>query len=187
MHDGLNGFDSAGRKYYYARLMSRERYTIDAPAFAREGRQLTGREPVSGFERLAALIVAPSGDLEFEVSGLCGARGALFVDVVTRGTLMIQCQRCLGPMPWVFDTHGRMLLVPPGQAFPDEDADEDFDAIQADSNFAVLPLIEDEVLLTLPFAPRHEQCEPPLPLGAVAKESPFAVLRGVRTGKGSRN
>ncbi|MCB1939995.1 MAG: DUF177 domain-containing protein [Rhodocyclaceae bacterium] len=167
--------------------MSRESYTIDAPAFAREGRHLAAREPVSGFERLAALAVAPSGDLEFEVAGVRGDQGQLFVDVVTRGTLMIQCQRCLGPMPWAFNTRGRLLLVPPDQTLPDEDTDEDFDSIHADSAFALLPLIEDEVLLALPFAPRHEQCEPPLPLGAVAKESPFAVLENVRAGKGSKD
>lgn len=29
---------------------------------------------------------------------------------------------------------------------------------------AVLPLIEEEVLLVLPLAPRHESCEPPVAL-----------------------
>jgi uncharacterized protein len=50
----------------------------------------------------------------------------------------------------------------PGEEWPDDDlADDSADAIEAEKALAVLSLIEEEVLLALPIAPRHEQCEPP--------------------------
>ncbi len=166
--------------------MSRESYIIDSAAFAREGRELTGVRPVSQFERLAEVVIAESGDLQFAVTGVREeGQNALFLDVVASGTLMLRCERCLEAMPWPLKAEGRLLLVPPGQPLPDEELEEeDFDPIHASSTLDVLPLIEDEVLLALPFSPRHEQCAPPLPLGGAEKESPFAVLKQLSVGKG---
>lgn len=166
--------------------MSRESYIIDSAAFAREGRELTGVMPVSRFERLAEVVIAPSGDLQFAVSGYRDEdQDALFIDIVASATLMLRCERCLEAMPWPVRAEGRLLLVPPGQPLPDEALEEeDFDPIHASRTLEVLPLVEDEVLLALPFAPRHEQCEPPMPLGRADKESPFAVLKQLGGGKG---
>lgn len=167
--------------------MSRESYLIDSTAFAREGGHLAGQLPVQRFERLAETVVAESGDLEFEVIGSHDLdEGAFYLDIVASGTLMLRCQRCLEAMPWPFSVSGRLKLVPPGQALPDEALDEeDFDPIHASRSLALLPLVEDEVLLALPFAPRHEQCEPPRPLGGSDKESPFAALKSLKAGKGN--
>lgn len=171
--------------------MSRESYTIDSMAFAREGRVLTGEMPVARFERLAKEVVADSGDLKFEVTGFHDRsldQDEFFIDIVASGTLMLRCERCLEAMPWPFEADGRLLLVPPGQALPDEELDEEnFDPIHASRTLEVLPLIEDEVLLALPFAPRHEQCEPPRPLVGSEKESPFAVLKQLKGGEGNEN
>ncbi|QID19781.1 metal-binding protein [Nitrogeniibacter mangrovi] len=167
--------------------MSRESYIVDSAAFAREGRHLAGSCPVSRLERLAEVVVAESGDVKFDVTGYRDEdQDALFIDIVASGTLMLRCQRCLEAMPWPFEVEGRLLLVPPGQPLPDEELDEeDFDPIEASRTLEVLPLVEEEVLLALPFAPRHEQCEPPRPLAESEKESPFAALKQLRDGKGN--
>jgi len=171
--------------------MSRESYTIDSMAFAREGRAIVGDRPVSSFERLAKVVVADSGDLKFEVTGFHDRdqdQDAFYLDIVASGSLMLRCERCLEAMSWPFEVEGRLLLVPPGQPLPDEELDEEgFDPIHASRTLEVLPLIEDEVLLALPFAPRHEHCEPPRPLVGSDKESPFAVLQQLKNGKGTEN
>lgn len=169
--------------------MSRESYIVDSAAFAREGRQVSGVKPVSQFERLAEVVVAESGDVQFAVTGFCDEdRNALFLDIVASGTLMLRCERCLEAMPWPVRAEGRLLLVPPGQPLPDEELDEEaFDPIHASTTLELLPLVEDEVLLALPYAPRHEQCEPPRPIGGTEKKSPFAVLEQLRVGKGNEN
>ena len=168
--------------------MSRESYIVDASAFAREGRQLAGQEPVSRFERLSELIVAPSGDVRFKVSGRSADDGKRLLDIAVTADLEIQCQRCLEALSWPVATSSRLLLVPPDQALPDEELEEDeFDSIHAASDFDLLTMVEDEILLALPFAPRHKDCKAPGPTEGAVKESPFAVLGQLRAGKGTKN
>ena len=56
---------------------------------------------------------------------------------------------------------------------------EVFARIVAGREMAVRELVEDELILALPYAPRHESCGP----GAAAEDdrgnSPFASLRGL--------
>ncbi|WP_323003668.1 YceD family protein [Denitromonas sp.] len=182
------GFDTGNRKYYHAPLMSRDSYVIDSLAFAREGRHKTGQMPVSGFERLSRLVCAPSGDVVFAVTGVRSDQGESFLDVEASCELAVRCERCLEVMSLPVEVSGRLLLVPPGMPLPDDDLEEEeFDPIHADSALALLPLVEEEILLGMPFAPRHEQCNAPLPLGGAVKKSPFAVLESLKTGKGSEN
>jgi len=165
--------------------MSRDSYIIDSAAFAREGRHIAGIKPVGQFERLAEIVVADSGDVHFEITGFRDEdRNALFLDIVASATLMLRCERCLEAMPWPVQAEGRLLLVPPGEPLPDEELDEEeFDPIHASTTLEVLPLVEDEILLALPYAPRHEQCDPPRPIGGTEKKSPFAALEQLRVGK----
>ncbi len=166
--------------------MSRDTYVIDSLVFAREGRQKAGREPVSGFERLSSLVCAPSGDVDFTVSGVQDNQGESFLDIAASCTLVLRCERCLEAMSWPVEVSGRLLLVPQGKPMPDEDLEVDeYDPIRADNALEVLPLVEEEILLGMPFAPRHEHCEAPLPLGGAVKKSPFAVLKGLNTTKGT--
>ena len=168
--------------------MSGERYIVDSGAFAREGRHLAGREPVARFERLSALVVAPSGDVVFDVSGSTGNDGDRFLDMTVSATIAVQCQRCLEAMSWPVAVSSRLLLVAPEQALPDEALEEDeFDSIHASSKFDLLAAVEDEILLALPFAARHEHCEAPGPTTGAVKESPFAVLGQMQVGKGTKN
>lgn len=168
--------------------MSRESYIVDAIAFAREGRQLAGREPVTRFERLSELVVAPSGDVVFEVSGFSTDDSEHFLDIAVTASIEIQCQRCLEAMSWPVATSSRLRLVPPDQPLPDEALEEEeFDPVHATIRFDLLAVIEDEILLSLPFAPRHEDCNTPRPTEGVVKESPFAVLAQLQAGKGTKN
>ena len=53
----------------------------------------------------------------------------------------------------------------------------------------VQDLIEDEVLLALPYAPRHDEaiCGGGDVQDGLKKPSPFAVLQGLKTGKSPHN
>jgi uncharacterized protein len=47
----------------------------------------------------------------------------------------------------------------------DSDAD-DVDFLSPEDSLSLRDLVEDELLLALPMAPKHPQCRPPLPAGA---------------------
>ena len=44
---------------------------------------------------------------------------------------------------------------------------------------ALRELIEDELILAVPYAPRHEDCAPAAASDSAQKTSPFAGLRGL--------
>jgi uncharacterized protein len=81
-----------------------------------------------------------------------------------------------------------LLPVRAGQDLPEDELENDeVDAVEVDGNdgFDVLSLVEDEIILALPIAPRHADCGMPKieTNGDVYGQSPFAALVGLR-GKG---
>jgi uncharacterized protein len=159
--------------------MSRLRL-IDAPEFARLGRVLEGRVPLAEFERLRGGLSDSSGNLQYRIGGVVDKRGypALVLDLQAR--LLVTCQRCLQEMEVSVKLHNRIRLVESQQDLPLEQADETLaseeDVVAAAGPLDVLAMIEDEMILTLPLVPRHEQCE--LAGGGIETriESPFGVL-----------
>ena len=97
------------------------------------------------------------------------------------GEPVLCCQRCLGGVKFPLNIRSRLQLIAPGEEWPDDDlVDDSADAIEAEKALVVLPLIEDEVLLALPIAPRHEQCESPSANAGELGLSPFAALAALK-------
>jgi uncharacterized protein len=156
---------------------------IDGLEFARGGRRLAGQVPLSALSRLADSLVDTTGTLDSELVGAQDDEGKCWLTLRLSGRLPVRCQRCLEAVMLPLAVTNRLLLVPPGKAWPDDELVEDgFDAVAAEKETALLPLIEDEVLLTLPIAPRHETCEPPAPLVDEHGPSPFAALAQIKKG-----
>jgi uncharacterized protein len=159
--------------------MSHHNASIPDPfEFARRGAVLEAEVPAGGFARLADQL-RPAGVKHAVKYHVAGERlnDKEFLVVAVQADMVLGCQRCLGDVVCPVEAHTRFLLVREGDELPDEDlAEDDFDPIHANRNFDVLALVEDELLLSLPLAPMHEDC-------SVATEgqqndlaSPFAVL-----------
>lgn len=154
---------------------------VDSLAFAREGGRLAGEVPVAALERLADALAETGGALNWELSGECDGDGRSWLTLRVEGSLGLRCQRCLGTVVFPVSVESRLQLVAPGEAWPDEDLEDDeSDAIEAARELAVVPLVEEEVLLALPIAPRHDRCEPPKAVAEEQEPSPFAVLANLK-------
>lgn len=150
---------------------------VDALDFARDGRRKTGRVAVAALERLADKVLSTAGELQCELSGERDRQGDSFLRLRVQGELTMRCQRCLEPMQYGLQVNSRLRLIPPGAEWPEDELEDDSaDAIEAQQELALLPLIEEEVLLVLPIAPTHESCETPAPVDKDQEPSPFAVL-----------
>lgn len=150
---------------------------IDSPDFARHGGSLSGSAAVADFPRLADQLADREGSLAFELHGLRDEEGKSLLALRVTGSLNLRCQRCLSPLPFPVAIDSRLLLVAPGEEWPDEELEDDgIDAIEASRELAVLPLVEEEVLLALPVAPRHEVCGLPVQVETESRPSPFAAL-----------
>ena len=150
---------------------------IDSLEFAHERRRLSGILPVGSLSRLADMLADDADSLSWVVSGEHDADHKPFLVIEVAGELQLKCQRCLGALQHGLRIRSRLQLVPKGAAWPDENLEDDrVDPIEALANQSVLDLLEDEVLLALPIAPRHGTCLTPGYDDGSAVVSPFATL-----------
>jgi uncharacterized protein len=159
------------------------RPVIDGLEFARTGSRLEGQCPVADFPRLRDALHSPAGVLRYEVEGIAEERGKPALRLKLAGSLQVVCQRCLGSLEFPFRIETSLQLAA-SQAEMDAgplDA-EGPEQIVAGREMQVLDLVEDELLLALPIAPRHEGCARGAAETAGARHTPFAGLRGLMGG-----
>lgn len=153
----------------------------DPLEFARRGGRIADAVALSDLPRVRDGLADASGDVEYEACGAVQGEDS-FLDLTIRATPRVVCQRCLESMAWPLVLHARLLLVPPGEVLPDADLEEDdFDPIEAVRDLDLHALVEDEVLLGMPLAPRHEEgCSAPASGAEDGERSPFAALARLR-------
>ena len=175
----LNGvFDRGGRNIYHARLMFARPF-IDSVDFARNGKEIRGEIAVSELSRLGDMLTKSDGSLTYIVRGYREADRDM-LEVSLQGACALRCQRCLGELEYPVNMVSRLQLLPADKLDATEE-DDDVDAIEAEPRLDVLALIEEELLLGLPFAPRHAEGEcAPATNDLQQKANPFAVLAGLK-------
>ena len=145
---------------------ARRNGTFDAFDVARRGATLSGTVDVASLRRVADLLAPEdeagsataadgSGKVAWRITGTGDPHGrpALVIDL--RGSAPLECQRCMQPFEWPVEQHTTLLLARDEQELEMLDADDDtLEVILANAPQETLTLIEDEVLLALPFAPR---------------------------------
>lgn len=154
---------------------------IDCLEFARSGGVLERSVGLDELPRLAELLTTTAGSLSVRLEGWRDEQGKSWLQLDIAGEPVLCCQRCLGGMKYPLAIRSRLQLIAPGADWPDDDLEDDSaDAIAADAELNVLSLVEDEVLLALPIAPRHEQCESPSASASGNGSSPFAALADLK-------
>ena len=152
----------------------------DAFVFAREGRILEGVLPVSVLERLHDLVTEVTGEVAYRLQGSLGARGESMLSLEVSGTLPLTCQRCLDSVLFSLEVDSLLELVPEGVDMSQDELEDDTrDFLPVASELDIAALVEDEILLTLPVAPRHEKCGFPGAADAGERVNPFATLAGL--------
>jgi uncharacterized protein len=157
---------------------------IDALEFARGQQALRGSLPVAALKRLDDVLSDSEGTLEYVLTGSKDDRNRARLHVEVTGRLHLQCQRCLGPLEYDVAVDNTLLLFPRGVEPEDIDDPEAPDAIEASPELEIGGLIEDEVLLSLPLAPRHPEgsCESRVArrLEGAGPPKPFAELAALK-------
>jgi uncharacterized protein len=143
--------------------------------FARNGMELCGEIPINTMPRLSDMLANSNGTLNYKVIG-SREDDIHKLEIVLKGKCNLRCQRCLEEFayPLEVDSHLKLTSAEKLEEITDE---EDDDVIEASRQLDVLELIEDEVLLSLPFAPKHPEGTCIAPLKDLQQAAnPFAVL-----------
>lgn len=159
---------------------------IDSEAFAVEERVLEGSVKLDAFDKRvwSHEYLADCGTpVFFRLQGGKGQRP--FLDIELKADLSLVCQRCMEAMPFKLDEVGRIVL------FEDEEsldkamqADDELEGMVFEKELDISVLLEDQILMALPFSPRHDDCKN-RQLDAInqEKDNPFAVLSGLKNNR----
>jgi uncharacterized protein len=173
-------------------------HRLDVRRFAEEGGEIGAEDPLPKYRRLAAETEGQITDRSVHWT----ARGELvnprhvhpevWLHLEADAELPLVCQRCLQPVdvPLSVGRSFRFVADEATAAAQDDEAEEDLLALS--HSFDLVELVEDELLMEVPLAPRHEVCPEPVKMSAVdpgfeeagpEREHPFAILGKLRTGK----
>lgn len=153
---------------------------IDGLEFAKAGARLQGAWPVAELKRLRDALRSDAGTLHYDLRGVPEHQGRPALRLKVDATLTLVCQRCLGALEFPLHIETWLLLAATQAEIDAEPlVAEGPESIVAGKDMPVQVLVEDEVLLAIPIAPRHEACAGEAKDGAVAGQLPFAGLRGL--------
>lgn len=158
---------------------------IDAFDISRRSASLAGEVDLAGLSRLVADLPAQTGVAEWRVQGKTGPQGEALLNLTIRAEPLVECQRCLKPLAWPVDTEVILQLVRSESDLDDtqvsaDELESDYEKVVGSGRFDLYAQIEDELILALPYIPRHPECsldasEDSLE-SASAPRNPFAVL-----------
>ena len=140
--------------------------------------------PLAQFTRLAADLVHTNGSVQVNCRFERDAQRMAFLRGEASTEVTLICQRCLEPMQLPVQTVFDLALV------YDEDhakkLAEDVDyLVVAEQGLILAEIIEDELLLNVPFTPMHDECDGLVyqqteEIAQPVKENPFQVLAALK-------
>lgn len=158
--------------------MSR-RLVIDSRSFGKEGASLQGELAVASLSRVLDLLTDSAGCVQYRIQGGIGPLGRSQLLVAVDGILSLCCQRCLEAIDYRLEVRSLLeFLDDDGELTQEEVEDDSRDFLPHQQELDVAVLIEEEILLALPTAPRHDDCVLPGAGQPTERVSPFSVLAG---------
>jgi uncharacterized protein len=151
---------------------------INTQEFARTGGYLEGQVNGEDLYRAADLFFEDQASIAWTLRGeqLRRADGSLEarLRLTVSGSAEMVCLRCLGVVTIPVGVERQYRLAKDEAHAGKLDEDDDLvDALVGSTSFEVLDLVEDEVILALPFTPKHEHCALPITKEGSSKSDEF--------------
>lgn len=138
--------------------------TFDAFRLARDRGVLEGKLDVGASERLADRVAEDQETavtVSWRIEGTTDSAGRPALAIEITGDVPLTCQRCLTPFALPVSQRTVTVLAKSEADADALDADSEDEVLVADHPLDPAGLVEDELLLTLPYAPMHESSECP--------------------------
>ena len=194
------------RKLDVYTFIAQQRLARERPDTDRSAEPLTGEADLSHFRRFIADLpiqeLASESETDSQelnrvfwqidgeqLSSEIYPRGRFLLHFYVEADPVVICQRCMKPFRYPLIAETTVEVVRTERQF--EEASEsgevvldEYEKILANPFLEVLDVIEDELILALPFMPSHEDCEEGQSLldehAIPAEKSPFAVLEKLK-------
>jgi Predicted metal-binding, possibly nucleic acid-binding protein len=158
----------------------------DPRRLCEQGKRYEGRVALQDLARLAPLLTSTEGEAAFTLAFDHDETKRPRVRGTVRAELQLCCQRCLQSMPLVVDAAFQLSPVSgPEEA---ERLPAEYEPLLLDERLLhPMDLVEDELILAIPPAPRHAAADcgvdmadyrqEPVPEAPQREENPFAALQ----------
>ena len=163
--------------------------SFDAYDLVRRCASYAGKFDAASLPRTVDLLAPDGGPAEvsWRIAGLTDPSGRPALEVRVEGSVPLVCQRCLQPFAWPVVQCTTLLLARDERELATLDAEDEHEVILAAGPLDAATLAEDELLLTLPFAPRCERAECTQSAVAGARDTgagapAFAALAAIKSG-----
>jgi len=160
---------------------------IDAQKWADREGEIDQVFPLAAFPRVCGGAVSDAGEVKVHCKVSRNVQGLMKLDAELGATIQLACQRCLEPVSCAVQSTASLFLLR-----SEEDADQlsdeaDFLVLDEEGRFVLLDALEDELILSLPLVPAHENCEAwqieattDDVVEVPARENPFQALAGLK-------
>ena len=128
---------------------------FDAFRFAHDRDSLGGTVDVAALPRLGDLWIEGPAPVAWRIVGTTDAMGRPALAIELDGEVPLECQRCLNPVAWPVHHRAELVLARDEAELARLDADSDSEVLLAATPLDPATLVEDELVLALPYAPRH--------------------------------
>ena len=134
---------------------------FDAFRLVRERGSIAGQVDAATLPRVADRLIEDSAPVSWRIEGITDALGRPALGITLDGTLPLECQRCLDVVHWPVAQGTELLLAHDDAELARLDGDSELEVVLAQERLDPVALVEDELVLATPFAPRHVECPTP--------------------------
>ncbi len=163
---------------------------INPRKWAEKGSSWTGDLPLSHFTRLVESLQGSAGVVKVSMEFGVDEERIRFVRGDLHAQVEMTCQRCLEPVKLAVESDFSLGIVWHDEAAANLPSHYD-PLIVSDEFVEMLPVLEDELIISLPLVPLHEDCEVKTEYGEAVEEvlderpasNPFDVLTQLKLKK----
>ena len=134
---------------------------FDAFRLVRERGSLSGDLDAVLLPRVAERLIEDAAPVKWRIEGSADPLGRPALTIEVDGVLPLECQRCLDVVHWPVSQRTELLLAHDEGEMARLDNDSELEVVLADGPLDPVVLVEDELVLATPFAPRHVECPTP--------------------------
>jgi len=132
--------------------------TFDAARLIRDHGMLEGELDAVALPRVADQLMEGGAPVAWRISGSTDAVGRPALTIELEGELPLECQRCLGVYRWPLRHTTQVLVARDDAEMARLDNDSELEVVLATGPLDPAELVEEELVLAIPFAPLHPQC-----------------------------